>query len=92
MEIARSYGMLELSPLSWMNAGLRRSALLLAKAWVSEKDLARYVRGRDFRNELAVIELVSELPNVEIKTIASTRGYDRIPEYRGRRIAVRECR
>ena len=44
------------------------------------RDLARYVRGRDFQKVLAAIELASEAPEIEINDVACTRGMEFIEE------------
>ena len=56
------------------------NALLLIQRWECTEDLARYVRGRDFQQVLAVIELAEEPPEIAIDTVAATQGMEFIEE------------
>jgi len=63
--------------------------LLYIEAWEEESDLIRRIRSAQFIKVLAVMELSSEEPELNIQTISKTRGLEAIRSLRQKQEAPR---
>ena len=55
----------------------------LIEKWETRKDLERHIRSEDFRMALAVIDMASELPDIEFHTVTQSQGMELIQALRG---------
>lgn len=62
----------------------RDGALTWVEEWRGIEDFERHLRSAAFRRILAVIELASRPPKVEIDDVASRRGFELVEEILGR--------
>ena len=55
----------------------------LIEKWKTQEHLERHIRSEDFRKVLAVIDMASELPDIEFHTVSQTTGMELIQTLRG---------
>ena len=57
-------------------------ALLLLQKWRSQEDLDRFIRSRDFKRILAVMDLANKPPEISFNTISSEAGMEIVEKLR----------
>ena len=57
-------------------------ALLLLQKWRSQEDLDRFIRSRDFKRVLAVMDLANKPPEISFNTISSEAGMEIVEKLR----------
>ena len=57
-------------------------ALLLLQKWRSQEDLDRFIRSRDFKRVLAVMDLANKPPEISFNTISSEVGMEIVEKLR----------
>ena len=60
-----------------------RNVLTLIEEWESQEALDRHVRSDHYRKILAVMDLASEPPEIQFRSVASMAGMERIEQLRG---------
>lgn len=67
-----------------LNSTIREGGLTWVEEWQGIEDFERHLRSAAFRRILAVIELASGPPEVEIDDVTSRRGFELVEEILGR--------
>ena len=57
--------------------------MILIERWDTRKDFEDHVRSDDYRNILALIDLSTESPVIQLNTISRTEGLEAIKRLRG---------
>ena len=57
-------------------------ALLLLQKWRSQEDLDRFIRSRDFKRVLAVMDLANKPPEISFNRISSEAGMEIVEKLR----------
>ncbi len=57
-------------------------ALLLLQKWRSQEDLDKFIRSRDFKRVLAVMDLANNPPEISFNTISSEAGMEIVEKLR----------